>query len=61
VLHHSYVSIQTHLSGILRFFSMNDYHINTMKIQRFVPEDTVSEDSPIDSDRPYSVGDTQIL
>lgn len=41
VRHLSYVSIQTRLSGILRFFSMDDYHLNVVKIRRFLPEDTV--------------------
>ena len=59
VQHLSCVSIQTHLSGILRFFSMNDYHINTKKIRRFLPEDIVSEDAPRDSDRPYSAAEIQ--
>ena len=59
VQHLSYVSIQTYLSGILRFFSMNDYHINTKKIRRFLPEDIVSEDAPRDSDRPYSAAEIQ--
>jgi hypothetical protein len=35
VQHLGYLSIQTHLSGILRFFAMNDYHLNIKKIRRF--------------------------
>src|SRR5918994_1368971 len=53
VRHLSYLSIQTHLSGILRFFAMNDYHLNIKKIRRFLPEDIVSE--LYTKDRPYSV------
>ncbi len=51
VQHLGYLSIQTHLSGILRFFVMNDYHLNIKKIRRFLPED-IAEDI---TDRPYSV------
>jgi site-specific recombinase XerD len=50
VQHLGYLSIQTHLSGILRFFAMNDYHLNIKKIRRFLPED-IAEDI---TDRPYS-------
>ena len=42
-----YLSIQTHLSGILRFFAMNDYHLNIKKIRRFLPSNI--------TDRSYSV------
>jgi hypothetical protein len=51
VQHLGYLSIQTHLSGILRFFAMNDYHLNIKKIRRFLPEDIVADIT----DRPYSV------
>lgn len=51
--HLTYLSVQTHLSGILRFFAMNDYHLNIKKIRRFLPEDIVSEFYT--KDRPYSV------
>jgi hypothetical protein len=44
-----YLSIQTHLSGILRFFAMNDYHLNIKKIRRFLPSNI--------TDRSYSVRD----
>jgi integrase len=50
VQHLGYLSIQTHLSGILRFFAMNDYHLNIKKIRRFLPEDVADI-----TDRPYSV------
>ena len=50
VQHLGYLSIQKHLSGILRFFAMNDYHLNIKKIRRFLPE----EGADI-TDRPYSV------
>ena len=49
--HLSYLSIQSHLSGILRFFTVNDYHLNIKKIRRFLPEDIVSDMT----DRPYSI------
>jgi integrase len=52
VQHLGYLSIQTHLSGILRFFAMNDYHLNIKKIRRFLPED---ESEYYTKDRPYSV------
>lgn len=52
VQHLGYLSIQTHLSGILRFYAMNDYHLNIKKIRRFLPED-IAEDGI--TDRPYSV------
>jgi integrase len=52
VQHLGHLSIQTHLSGILRFFAMNDYHLNIKKIRRFLPED-IAEDGI--TDRPYSV------
>jgi len=52
VQHLGYLSIQTHLSGILRFFAMNDYHLHTKKIRKFLPED-VAEDGI--TDRPNSV------
>jgi integrase len=55
VQHLSYVSVQTHLSGILRFFSMYDYHLNTRKIRKFLPENA-SEDV---LDRPYSIGEIE--
>jgi integrase len=52
VRHLGYLSIQTHLSGILRFFAMNDYHLNIKKIRRFLPED---ESEYYTKDRHYSV------
>lgn len=48
----TYLSIQVHLSGIFHFFEMNDYHLNTKKIKRFLPED---ESDHYARDRPYSV------
>jgi integrase len=51
VQHLGYLSIQTHLSGILRFFAMNDCHLNIKKIRRFLPED---ESEYYTKDRPYS-------
>jgi site-specific recombinase XerD len=39
VQHLAYMSINTRLSGILRFFVMNDYHLNIKKIRRYsIPE-----------------------
>ena len=52
VQHLGYLSIQTHLSGILRFFAINDFHLNIKKIRRFLPEDTAEDGI---TDRPYSV------
>lgn len=48
----TYLSIKVHLSGIFHFFEMNDYHLNTKKIRRFLPED---ESDYYGKDRPYSV------
>jgi integrase len=56
VQHLGYLSIQTHLSGILRFFAMNDYHLHIKKIRKFLPED-VAEDGI--TDRPYSVAEIE--
>jgi integrase len=48
------MSINTRLSGILRFFVMNDYHLNIKKIRRFLPENTSDR-----ADRPYSIPEIQ--
>jgi hypothetical protein len=50
----AYMSINTRLSGILRFFAMNDYHLNIKKIRRFLPENTSDR-----ADRPYSIPEIQ--
>jgi integrase len=51
VQHLEYLRIQSRLSGILRFFAMNDYYLNIKKISRFFLE-YIAEDI---ADRPYSV------
>jgi integrase len=56
VQHLSYLSIKVHLNGIFHFFELNDYYLNTKKINRFLQED---ESDYYAKDRPYSVNEIE--
>jgi hypothetical protein len=44
-----YLSVQTHLSGILRSFAMNNYHLIVIKVRRFLTEGIADITADVDA------------